>query len=98
MKPLGWQSLVASVSHHKWNECQRESGRREPAPLLLGFVLGPMMEVYMRRTMLLSGGDASVFLTSPISLGLLIAAAIVLVIVLIPTVNRRRAEVFVEED
>ncbi|MEO1986290.1 MAG: tripartite tricarboxylate transporter permease [Martelella sp.] len=70
----------------------------EPAPLLLGFVLGPMMEVYMRRTMLLSGGDASVFLTSPISLGLLIAAAIVLVIVLIPTVNRRRAEVFVEED
>ena len=48
--------------------------------------------------MLLSGGDASVFLTSPISLGLLIAAAIVLVIVLIPTVNRRRAEVFVEED
>jgi TctA family transporter len=70
----------------------------EPAPLLLGFVLGPMMENYLRRTMILSGGDATVFLTSPISMWLLIVAAVVLVIVLIPSVNRRRSEVFVEED
>ncbi len=70
----------------------------EPAPLLLGFVLGPMMEVYLRRTMLLSGGDASVFFTSPISMWLLIIAVIVLVIVLFPAVRKTRSKVFVEED
>jgi len=70
----------------------------EPAPLLLGFVLGPMMETYLRRTMLLSGGDATVFVTSPISMWLLITSAIVLVIVLMPSVRSRRSEVFVEED
>ncbi|WEX08103.1 tripartite tricarboxylate transporter permease [Chelativorans sp. AA-79] len=70
----------------------------EPAPLLLGFVLGPMMETYLRRTMILSGGDPTVFLTSPISMGLLIMAAIVLVVVLFPSIRKRRAEVFVEED
>jgi putative tricarboxylic transport membrane protein len=68
----------------------------EPAPLLLGFVLGPMMEDYLRRTMLLSGGDASVFFTSPISLWLLVISALVLVVVLLPSIRRRRAEVFVE--
>ena len=68
----------------------------EPAPLLLGFVLGPMMEDYFRRTMLLSGGDATVFVTSPISMWLLVASAIVLVIVLVPSIRKRRAEVFVE--
>ena len=44
----------------------------EPAPLLLGFLLGPMMEVYMRRAMLLSRGDPWVFLQRPLSLTFLI--------------------------
>ena len=44
----------------------------EPAPLLLGFLLGPMMEVYMRRAMLLSRGDPWVFLQRPLSLAFLV--------------------------
>ena len=44
-----------------------------PAPLLLGFVLGPMMEENLRRAMLISRGDPMVFLTRPISLGFMIA-------------------------
>jgi TctA family transporter len=46
----------------------------EPAPLLLGFVLGPMMEENLRRALLLSRGDPAVFFTRPISLTLLIIA------------------------
>jgi putative tricarboxylic transport membrane protein len=69
----------------------------EPAPLLLGFVLGPMMEEYFRRAMLFSRGDFTTFLTRPISLGLLIAAALLLVIVALPAVKKSREEVFVEE-
>ena len=69
----------------------------EPAPLLLGFILGPMIEVYMRRALLLSKGDASVFVTQPLSLALLLGAFILLVSVLSPVVRRKREEVFVEE-
>ncbi|HSV59117.1 MAG TPA: tripartite tricarboxylate transporter permease [Variovorax sp.] len=70
----------------------------EPAPLLLGFILGPMMEENLRRALLLSRGDWSVFLTRPISLGLLCAAALLLVIVLLPAVKSKREEAFVEVD
>ncbi|HRP21518.1 MAG TPA: tripartite tricarboxylate transporter permease, partial [Alicycliphilus sp.] len=70
----------------------------EPAPLLLGFILGPMMEENLRRALLLSRGDWSVFVTRPISAGLLAAAALLLVIVLLPAVSKRRDEAFVEED
>ncbi|MEG0921650.1 MAG: tripartite tricarboxylate transporter permease, partial [Comamonas sp.] len=70
----------------------------EPAPLLLGFILGPMMEENLRRALLLSRGDWSVFVTRPISAGLLIAAAILLVIVCLPAVSKKREEAFVEED
>jgi putative tricarboxylic transport membrane protein len=70
----------------------------EPAPLLLGFVLGPMLEEFLRRSMLISRGDPMVFIERPISLGLLITSAIVLVIVFMPNVSKRRDEVFVEED
>lgn len=70
----------------------------EPAPLLLGFVLGPMMEENLRRAMILSDGDFSVFLTRPISAMLLLASAFVLVVVFLPAISKRRAEVFVEED
>ncbi len=68
----------------------------EPAPLLLGFILGPMMEENLRRAMLLSRGDATVFFTHPISLGMLIAAAVMLLIVIAPTVRKKREDVFVE--
>jgi putative tricarboxylic transport membrane protein len=69
----------------------------EPAPLLLGFILGPMMEENLRRSLLLSRGDWSVFVTRPISAGLLAAAALLLVIVLLPAVKSKREEAFVEE-
>jgi len=69
----------------------------EPAPLLLGFILGPMMEEYLRRALLLSRGDWSVFVTRPLSAGLLAAAALLLVIVLMPSVKSKREEAFVED-
>jgi putative tricarboxylic transport membrane protein len=69
----------------------------EPAPLLLGLILGPMMEENLRRALLLSRGDWSVFVTRPLSAGLLIAAVILLGIVLLPAVKNKREEAFVEE-
>jgi TctA family transporter len=69
----------------------------EPAPLLLGFVLGPMMEENFRRALLLSRGDFTTFVTRPLSLGLLIAAALLVIIVTLPAVKKSREEVFVEE-
>ncbi|MDM0001117.1 tripartite tricarboxylate transporter permease [Variovorax sp. J22P240] len=69
----------------------------EPAPLLLGLILGPMMEENLRRALLLSRGDWSVFVTRPISLGLLIAALLLMVIVLSPSIRSKREEAFVEE-
>ncbi len=69
----------------------------EPAPLLLGFVLGPMMEENFRRALLLSRGDFSTFITRPLSLGLLIAAALMVVIVALPAIKQGREKVFVEE-
>ena len=69
----------------------------EPAPLLLGFILGPMMEEYLRRALLLSRGDWSVFLTRPLSAGLLAGAVLLLVIVLMPSVKAKREEAFVED-
>jgi TctA family transporter len=68
----------------------------EPAPLLLGFVLGPMMEENLRRALLLSRGDPAVFFTRPISLVLLIISALLLVIVMAPSIAKKREEVFVE--
>ncbi len=69
----------------------------EPAPLLLGFILGPMMEENLRRAMLLSRGDWSVFVTRPLSAGLLAAAALLVVIVMLPSVKSKREEAFVED-
>jgi len=69
----------------------------EPAPLLLGFILGPMMEENLRRALLLSRGDWSVFVTRPLSAGLLAAAALLLIIVLLPSVKNKREEAFVED-
>jgi TctA family transporter len=69
----------------------------EPAPLLLGFILGPMMEENLRRAMLLSRGDWSVFVTRPLSAGLLAAALLLLIIVALPSIKSKREEAFVEE-
>jgi putative tricarboxylic transport membrane protein len=68
----------------------------EPAPLLLGFVLGPMMEENLRRALLLSRGDPAVFFTRPISLTLLIVAGLLLGFMLAPTVKKKREEAFQE--
>ena len=50
------------------------------APMLLGFVLGPMMEENLRRAMLMSRGDPSVFVTRPISLAFIIATVLILIV------------------
>ena len=68
----------------------------EPAPMLLGFVLGPLMEENMRRAMLIARGDATVFLTRPISATLLALAAILLTLAVLPMIRARREEVFTE--
>jgi TctA family transporter len=68
----------------------------EPAPLMLGFILGPMMETYFRRALVLSRGDLTVFFTEPISLIMLLVAAILLLMNIAPTVRRKREEVFQE--
>jgi TctA family transporter len=68
----------------------------EPAPLLLGFVLGPMMEENLRRALLLSRGDPTVFLTRPISAGLLIAAVLLVLVIAVPNIRRQREQAFQE--
>ena len=62
----------------------------EPAPLILGFVLGPMMEENLRRSLLLSRGDATVFFQEPISLTFLIIAAGLLLVVTLPAIQKTR--------
>jgi TctA family transporter len=69
----------------------------EPAPLILGFVLGPLMEENLRRAMLLSRGDPTVFATRPLSLVMLLLAAGLLLLIVAPNIRKRRADVFVEE-
>ncbi len=68
----------------------------EPAPMLLGFVLGPLMEEHLRRAMRISSGDPMIFIDRPISLGLLIASLALLVIVALPHIRSKREEVFQE--
>src|SRR5687767_7253670 len=70
----------------------------EPAPLLLGFILGPMMEENLRRALLLSRGDWTTFATRPLSAGLLLAALAMIVVVMLPSIKKKRAEAFVEEE
>lgn len=70
----------------------------EPAPLLLGFILGPMMEENLRRALLLSRGDWSTFLTRPLSAGLLAAAVAMVIVVMLPAIKSKRQEAFQEAD
>jgi TctA family transporter len=69
----------------------------EPAPLLLGFILGPLIEENLRRALLISHGSPSVFVTRPISLTFLILTAIVVAILVLPVIRSGRARVFAEE-
>jgi putative tricarboxylic transport membrane protein len=68
----------------------------EPAPMLLGFILGPMMEEYLRRAMLLSRGDPLVLIQRPLSAAILVVAGLALVVVLSPAIRRKREEAFHE--
>jgi putative tricarboxylic transport membrane protein len=68
----------------------------EPAPLLLGFILGPMMEENLRRAMLLSRGDPTVFVTRPISAVMLGLAVALLLIIVAPSIRKTRQEAFQE--
>ena len=68
----------------------------EPGPLLLGFVLGPLMEENLRRAMLISRGDPSVFFTRPISCGMLVVALFLLLIIVLPQIRKKREEVVYE--
>ncbi len=68
----------------------------EPAPLLLGFVLGDLLEENLRRALTLSHGDISVLVTRPISAGLLALSVVVLALALLPSVQKERDEVFAE--
>jgi TctA family transporter len=69
----------------------------EPAPLLLGFVLGPLLEEHLRRAMIISRGDPTIFVTRPISATLLALALAAILIAILPNIRRKREEVFVEE-
>ena len=64
-----------------------------PAPMLLGFVLGPMMEENLRRAMLMSKGDPTVLLSRPLSLAFIIATVLILVVIVVPAVRKRRADI-----
>ena len=69
----------------------------EPAPLLLGFVLGPMLEENLRRAMIISHGDPTVFVTRPLSAALMFVSVCVLALLFLPAISRRREEVFQED-
>jgi putative tricarboxylic transport membrane protein len=68
----------------------------EPAPLLLGFVIGPMLEENLRRSFVLSGGDPRVFVERPVTAVLLVIALLVLVVAALPTIRQKRTEAFAE--
>jgi putative tricarboxylic transport membrane protein len=69
----------------------------EPAPMLLGFILGPMMEEFFRRALLVERGDFSVFVTRPIRAALLAAALALLVSMSLPAIARWRGKVIAEQ-
>ena len=70
----------------------------EPAPLILGFILGPLMEEHLRRAMLLARGDAMSFLQKPISAGFLVASVVLLAAIALPALRKKREEAFAAEE
>jgi len=69
----------------------------EPAPLMLGFILGPMLEEYVRRALLLAKGDPFTFVRRPISATLLVLVILSIVVVMLPSLRKKREEAFGEE-
>jgi TctA family transporter len=69
----------------------------EPAPMLLAFILGPMMEEYLRRALLLSRGDPMVFVTRPISATMLVLAVLIIAVAALPMLRKKREETFVDD-
>jgi TctA family transporter len=70
----------------------------EPAPLLLGFILGPMMEENLRRSLLMARGDWSIFVSRPIAAAMIAAAFVLMAAIALPAIRKKREEVFVEEE
>ena len=70
----------------------------EPAPLLLGFILGPLLEDHLRRALIISRGDPSVFVTRPVSAVFLAMALGALVLAVLPAIRAKREVVFAEEE
>jgi putative tricarboxylic transport membrane protein len=70
----------------------------EPGPLLLGFVLGPLLEANLRRTLLITQGDPSIFIERPISLTMLVATVVLLGMMILPSFRKTRQEAFKEEE
>jgi TctA family transporter len=68
----------------------------EPAPLILGFILGPLMEENLRRALMIAFGDVTVFVTRPISAAFLIASVALLVVIALPTLRAKREEAMQE--
>jgi TctA family transporter len=68
----------------------------EPAPLILAFVLGPLMEENLRRALLISRGDPTVFFTRPISAAFLIATILLLIVMIMPNIRKKRDQAYQE--
>jgi len=66
----------------------------EPAPLILGYVLGPLMEENLRRALLISRGDPTVFFTRPISLSFMLAGGLILFTMIAPSIRKRKEEAY----
>jgi putative tricarboxylic transport membrane protein len=87
-----WMTAAFGLVGYIWAKLKCEG-----APLLLGLVLGPMMEENFRRALLLARGDYTTFFTRPLSLSLLVVAAVLVVLVTLPSIKKKREETFVEE-
>ncbi|MFW7342586.1 tripartite tricarboxylate transporter permease [Pollutimonas sp. H1-120] len=87
-----WMTAAFGLVGYLWSKLKCEG-----APLLLGLVLGPMMEENFRRALLLARGDYTTFFTRPLSLSLLIVAAVLVILVTLPSIKKKREETFVEE-
>ncbi|HET6649950.1 MAG TPA: tripartite tricarboxylate transporter permease [Candidatus Limnocylindria bacterium] len=70
----------------------------EPAPLLLGFILGPLLEDHLRRALIISRGDLTTFVERPVSAVLLVIAVAALVLAILPAIRQKREVVFADED
>jgi TctA family transporter len=86
-------TAVFGVAGYVWSKL-----RCEGAPLLLGLVLGPMMEENFRRALLLSRGDFATFVTRPLSAALLAVAILLVFVVAVPAIRKKRQETFVEDE